>query len=48
MATEIVALRSSEEEWAMERYLIMDALEATEKPRTHNFRDVDQHHRRAL
>jgi transposase-like protein len=39
LATEI-ALRSSEE-WALRRYLTMDALEA--KNRTHNFRDIDRY-----
>jgi putative transposase len=39
LATEI-ALRSSEE-WALRRYLTMDALEAIEKPLPHNIRDID-------
>ncbi len=37
LATEI-ALRSSEQ-WALKRYLTMDALKA--KNRTHNIRDID-------
>ncbi len=39
LATEI-ALGSSEE-WALKRYLAMDALSKEQRNQTHNFRDID-------
>jgi Transposase, Mutator family len=39
LATEI-ALRSSEE-WALRRYLTMNALQGAERNQTHTFRDID-------